>query len=245
MSFTLRKDTLNIVDGAYRFDPNQIEGLVAHFDFSDITTITKSQSNQVFSVTETKFGGSNILTQSSSGAQPVLSDTGLNGKTALTFNGFQYLTLSNTITLPTSYIIFTVVSTSVSSINQDYFLANSLNEALLGHDNGGFAVRGRDGGTLDSSSANWYVGSNPVCTIFRRFLDNSVTTQIDLTTQLIRFSPNFIQSGNLTLKHIGGRTTGNRWNGAIGEIVIYDSSVSSGSVSQVQSYLRTKWAISI
>ena len=69
-------------------------------------------------------------------------------------------------------------------------------------------------------------------------VENATTTLYNGTND---FNTNFVGTGNYFL---GDDSTGdNRLNGFIGEILIFDSALSTSDIQSIENYLNTKWGL--
>lgn len=77
---------MSFIINSYGFTPKPF----AHWDFSDLTTITKDGSNRVSQVDD-KSGNGNHLVQATGGSQPLWVDNGQNGLDIIDFVGDRFL----------------------------------------------------------------------------------------------------------------------------------------------------------
>jgi hypothetical protein len=232
------------------FSPTDLSGLILWLDASDSGTITKDGSNNV-SQWNDKSGSSNNAT-SSGGARPVYSATGLNSKPALTQSGGatgpQYMLLTSGINMASISAFSVEAAADVSTFAQYVMLGGNT-------DDYGLSILFPTGFSLFSdgiaSYRQWDFISVPSANTGFIHAATSTAAQstehdfingVQLTS--VHDSGGSTWNGSSVFNRIGARSAGSgAWNGAYSEIIIYNRTLSGTELTQVHSYLMSKWGI--
>lgn len=217
-------------------DPSSLPNLQLWYDAQDAASIT-SAANAVSQIND-KSGNARHGTQGVGASQPTTGTRTLNTKNVLNFDGVDdSLGISNSGFGPyASVTIFYVADVDDTATSKSMFASGSGAMSLLanateqisfgrqqqitigsggaGFTNGIIAING-----APSGSAMWYSGVNQ--------FTNAVAPAPTITTTAIG-----VQQGT------------NRFDGGIGEVIVYDRVLSQSEMNLVGNYLSTKWGIS-
>lgn len=218
-----------------------VSGYVAHFDASDLDTVTRSSG--VVSALADKTGS---FDATASGSPLITIPMGLfNGLPALYFRGSDNFTSG----------------AGMSDMSASGFVVgcketSSGTGTLFGCNNDG-------GGTLRVTATTGVLGfnkedvagiaslSSPTVTPLTPFVAGFTLTSSDCTLWLNLSSETDTHSQTLTASRtlVIGRvptdaTNASNWLGWMGEMVLYDTTLSSGDATLVIQYLMTKWGVS-
>ena len=215
-------------------------GLKLWLDASDSTTITKDGSNLV-SAWNDKSGQLNHVTQATATNQPLWVDSVQNSKPIIRFDGTNDLLYRATYTggtLSQDFTIFAVFKVPSSYIEYVYDGAGSSNRCYLNYHNPNAmasTIPGAPAG-LDATvvAGNW--------TYF--------TSVVNGSSSILRQDGSQTDTGDMGTGAMAGITIGARYGGIdsfantdIAEILIYNSAISGANLTDVESYLATKWGI--
>lgn len=226
------------------FLPTNLTGNQLWLDASDLSTITTATGVSVWA---DKSGNGNNATQGTADDQPATGATTQNGKNILDFDGTETLILPSALyAIPADDSTIFVASKRASEdvsidamvgmgedgVNNGYFLVYSSASGSIifrnrqlagtvtsaGNTNTNFNInRGRRSGTTQAVAVN---GGTEV----------TATTATDPTT--------------VDIALIGGTASASLFLiGSIGEIIIYNRSLSTAEIAAVENYLTNKWAI--
>jgi uncharacterized repeat protein (TIGR01451 family) len=248
--------------------PTAVKSLNGWYDASDNSTITSSTSVSQWTDARGSSGYGPTLTQATSGAQPTWSSSGINGLGALVFSGGQTLASTTSFSqylFPASTVFIVQNSANDTQISSSIWSGqDSLNHFNLALPNYGnctptgnsppypclyldFGDHTTNHSRLEVSAAtNTSVGThlwmgsaseNSPGEILRR--DGS---QIGSMTQA--YTPS-VSSCPITIGGRGGcnYTPGFWFTGSIGEIVIYNTVLSSTNYQLVEGVLACKWGL--
>lgn len=209
--------------------PQTIPNLALWLDGSDDSSISQTDG-AVTQITDKSGNGRDAIASGS--ASPTLVSDVQNNHSVLRFNGSNYLSINNSITYKTIFVI----AKFNSSLFNDY--NGIIGDATLGHIiNGVKETTHFSSGTSDFSAA--YKNA----------------TKISGTGTGHNFSPideywmgSFIINAGKTnlISTIGSIGWVNReWNGDIGEIIVYDRVLANAERQIMEQYLGNKWNVSI
>jgi hypothetical protein len=231
------------------FTPADISGLALWLDATDATTITLDGSNNV-SAWADKSGNSNNAPQSSTTLRP--SGIGsLNGKTAIDFDGIDdYLEIANStsINLGPNLSIFVVHKCDTMASRQTLFnFANtSAAHSAPGFEVGALNVASSYGVTIPGIYVLTQVNSASTSAAVAGFMQaSSANTVIRKNgSQIAGPATQAGISASGLAKLIGVRAAGSQpYNGTIGEIVVYNKVLTGTDLTNLESYLISKWGI--
>ena len=244
-----------------------VAGYKAWYDASDTGTITVSGSN-VTQWNDKSANGLNLL-QGTASKQPLSGTRTQNGLNTIDYDGSNDVLTSNAaasawkfLTDSTGSTFFMAIVTDVNSVEwgmtdvSNSSVANNPTYALTGNSNRtGYFGKGSD----NPSGYNWFVSSTT-----QTFTDNTAQTWTVVSDPTNGTAANRVKIyKNTTLDtsanvQTASSATGNpavplslggynlyssSFNGAICEVIIYDSILSATDVGKNQAYLQTKWAI--
>ena len=233
------------ITGQTYFLPTQITGCSLWLDAADSSTVILSGVN----VTQWNDKSGNAANATASGNGILYTQSAINSKPAIllpgnsTYTFFTGTSISGTL----NQAIF-IVTTTISGITQysrllsfggagDY---NSLGNMVVGWNSPGGVLIERNGIFLPSTNALVY--STP-------FITSSVisgtsvlgyingTNTLTGTTTSTNFTHSQYEIGSYTAS--GGYT----WYGYVGEVIIYNSSISDTQRQQIEGYLAQKWGL--
>lgn len=225
-------------------------GLLAWYDASDTSTIT--ESGGAVSQWNDKSANAYHLTQSTAGLKPTTGTRTQNGRNVIDWDGGDEMTSS----CPNS------------DSTASYFVVGLLDDLstfrpVLGGDggNGGVCFRLQTAGggqwQLEKDGVAAYLTStipNPGTGVAfgMAVILNSASTPTALAEVSSSTSPSRKLTGTPTYAFTAGRTLllgtqdgrSGRWDGWMGEIVIFDRALTSPEVAEMMNYLQAKWVFS-
>jgi hypothetical protein len=210
------------------FSPDSVAGLQLWLDSSDASTITQSSGS--VSQWNDKSGNNNNAVQATGSLQPTYPGTSFNGLSTVSFNGNGYLGITP-ITL-TNCTVFIVAGSTDSSGNP--FLASLLDgNVYIGNYSGSFYFSFDEGPsvpfTATASARNFWGLSNVAL--------NTSTANVGTSA-----TASYGSSLSGSISDIGGRRAYVDFVTAkMGEVLIYDTALTSTQITQVLTYLSGKW----
>lgn len=239
------------------FNPASISGLSVWLK-ADVG-ITKDGSNFV-SAWADQSGSGNNFAQATGANQPIYSASVQNGLPVITFDGVNdFLTTAATPTLG-EYSTFIVASRSV--------WANLTNAGIWGHNFAASGLSGRAAGVVGSAFNFWQnnelfscgngygTAQTPYAVGPQGTLSNNSYHIISAgngtansfvrldRASVLRASTNAAVTSSATAMSLGTwylAGSSDFWNGDIAEVLIYNSVLSAGNITNVENYLRSKW----
>lgn len=237
------------------FNPTTISGLTVWLKAD--TGITKDGSNLV-SAWNDQSGNNNHFAQATGANQPLYTASAQNGLPSIVFDGTNdYLTTSTTPTLG-EYTAFIVGSRTV--------WANLTNAGAWGHNFAAAGTSGRAVGVVGAafnfwqnneffSCGNGYNGTpyavGPLGTLGNNTYqllsagNGAANSFVRLNrTSVVRAVTNAAVTSSATAMSVGTwylAGSSDFWNGGIAEILVYNSVLSAGNITNVENYLRSKW----
>jgi hypothetical protein len=244
-----------------------VSGYKAWYDASDTGTITVSGSN-VTQWNDKSANGLNLV-QATSAKQPLSGTRTQNGKNMIDYDGSNDLLSSNAaasawkfLTDATGSTVFVTMFCDTSSADRVMFdvangsIANVASYSWLinSNDTGNFGK-----GTDNPSGYSWFISATN-----QTFSDNAAQTwsvvsdptnataanRVKIYKNLSLDSTTNAQTGTSSTSNpaqplnVGGYVNySGSFDGGICEILIYDSILSAGDVSDNQSYLANKWGV--
>lgn len=228
-----------------RFYPRKISSLVAWYDASDITTITKDGSDLV-SAWNDKSGNAYHLS-AAGGARPTWVNTQLNNRPTLDFNGS-----SNTFALPSglygipngSNTVFAVCKTDVNNALQ---VIVGLSEAGLARWDIRYTANAGEILFLSrTTTTNGVTKSSVSDTSYGLLMGRrSGTTQaIAFNSSSETTNSNGADENGCNAGYVGSFLGSSFFlNGQIAEILIFNASLSAGNITLMNTYLSKKWGV--
>lgn len=215
--------------------PLTIEGLQIWVDASDETTITDSSGS--VSQWDDKSGNGNHVTQGTPENQPSTGTRTINNLNTIEFNPGTELLSNTSFTLSEPFTIFSVSeSDNVTATN--YVWADSNGSNVL-YNNGGISAFSVFFGSVVTFATANSNGVPYIVTVVGDSTDGIGRNGAALTT-------GNAGAGSFDKFNIGNRDDFARdWDGAIAEILVYNSALSATDRATVEEYLASKWGITL
>lgn len=219
--------------GGSAFNPNSISGLVGWYDLSDASTLTLSGSN-ITNIASKALSGIGNMVQATAGRQGTNTGT-IGGRAAMAMTGgAQHYVGAASATIGTTF----VVASAASDPSTPPAFAG-----LLSNGNG-----------ADTRNIRFEQGTTPAGVVlsspdYADLTTSRLNDTVDITNKVVPRAA-FLLTANPTATFsmapaISQANIGlNRgWNGAVGEILFYNSILNATQIATVESYLRTKWGM--
>jgi hypothetical protein len=231
------------------FVPTSISGIKLWLDAADTASFTFSSGNNI-SQWKDKSGLNNHATSYNT---PVLTANAINTYQAVTTPSTQYFLGPTSIT-GTTVTVFSVAQTSRAQLN------TGLDQRLVSLENGGFVDYGRDDGVI----ALFNQGSSSTISTYRNYqfgiIAESAITQNAAFLAVSKYdgTNGFLWKDGVsggsnastgtfasTKYGIGNQAnpTSEYWNGAIGEVLVYNVALTDTQRQKVEGYLAWKWGL--
>lgn len=224
------------------FDPRSIPGCVLWLDAADSFTVTGT--NPVTAWADKSGNGNNTTSYTGS---PTLNTNAINGRRAISFNGTGgfFGNLLNSLNTLSVFFIGTHASTSfgraISLGNDgqlDWNTVQNIN-ALSGNNNGVQVAAYRNGSALMT-----FTPSSSTSPFIYDFVINGSTFNAFVNGSSIASTGS---SGNFGYSRYGiGTQVGTQtlnWTGLIGEVIIFNTALTSFERQQIEGYLAWKWGL--
>jgi hypothetical protein len=252
--------------GEAEFSPDNITGLAIWHDPSDTGNIT-TDVNGVIQLDD--ISGNGLHATSSGSSAPASGTRTIGGLNAIDYDGsndsMSGASTGITITGAGGITIFVVIHqdrVDASSMGVMHFVNNigtsDLIGVLLELRTNKYAMAWGEGETGSASGKEWTAlhessgtaqTSTPVLLTAR--LSTAAQTlrkngsAITLTSFATSGTPSFMQNlGGADLNNVLGKRSGTeRYNGIMGEVLVYDSAISDGDRDDVEAYLIDKWGL--
>lgn len=253
ISSTLGGKPVGFSGGAPAFAPSDISGLVAWYDFSDITTLftdsarttaVTADADPIGGVTD-KSGSANHLGQGTASKRPTYKVAIQNSKSIARFDGTDDL-LSASLALPYSGVTFAAVYLYNQSVAFNGFLAQVTGGSYAirikgrGNPDGAQIILSRNSPYAETSD-NQAMSANAFhVVVFGIISASDVQVWVDSVSGGST-SGSFSASGSSTTFNLGKSDT--YFPGDVGEFLIYDSVLSAGNRALVQTYLNSRWGV--
>jgi hypothetical protein len=252
--------------GDAEFTPPNITGLALWHDPSDTSSITDTAG----AVTQLDdLSGNGLHATSSGSSSPTTGTRTIGGLNGLDFDGgsdlLQGAATGVTITGAGGITIFVVIhqdSTAASSQGIMHFVNNlgtaDLIGVLLELRTNKYAMAWGEGESGSATGKEWtalHESSGTAQTTTPVLLTARLSTAaqtlrkngaaITLTSFATSGTPSFMQNlGGADLNNqLGKRSGAERFNGIMGEVIVYDSALSDGDRDDVETYLMDKWGL--
>jgi hypothetical protein len=225
------------------FSPSDVSGLAIWLDAADDTTLFDATSGGSLPANngdvhrwEDKSGNGRHFTRATSG-RPTRVTSAVNSKDAVRFVGAQYITRTGGTFGPSDIVNVFLVSQTAdtlyvflsSSSSNDAYLDATQNSGLSPRGNGIFPSQYRVNGANVSATRSALLTARSTSTNIL-----SVTGISTTVAALANFEFNY--------RHGGGADIS---DGYACELLIYGSSVSTADRNSIESYLATKWGVTI
>ena len=228
--------------------PTTIPGLHTWIDFADTSTITAT--GNAVSAVRNKANSQITLTQPNAINQPISGVRTINGLNVIDFDGINdFMQFSTNKVVSEPFTLFTLAQVDGAA---GQTIMGSQTSATAGQwtliKNGGFAIfqpYAFGSGGAASGGVHTYNSSPNIHTVS---LANGQTIKYQLNNGAI--SADVVLSGYdnavATALCIGASTGASAFlDGAIGEIIVYGSVLSTTDITRVNRYLANKWALAI
>jgi hypothetical protein len=234
--------SINPVPG---FNPTQISGVIAWFDASDTTTYTPSATITTWS---NKGSAGGVATSTGSGAVSSTAAT-INRIPAMSFAAAAVMTVPSLTYTSTSRSVFAVVRAGASGVFRTYFgntaTTNKLNANLTeGVANLGFATSLANLFLAPIRTTVGYTNSTSVLSGHNYLVTGSIYGGglfVNGVAQTLSVNtPQALNTGTMANATMGGSITSAF---VMGELLVYDSSLTPEQRQQVEGYLALKWGI--
>lgn len=218
--------------------PNDILGLQLWLDASDSSTLLDATSGGSPASYDSnvlgwqdKSSNNYVAIQSDSAKAPIRKSSVINNKDALYFTGSQYLDLSsiNMSQRITAFIVWNPANNVYA-----FDSTSSNNRVTLLNADGLYAYAGYDMKNIQNTLTNNWT----VCSIV---YDKTSSSAYINSVLAVTGNPG---SNNMTSLRIGSRYSLEAYlNGYIGEILLYDASMTENDRILIENYLKNKWSI--
>tara|TARA_R110000787_G_scaffold108959_1_gene217391 strand:+ start:161 stop:955 length:795 start_codon:yes stop_codon:yes gene_type:complete len=218
-------------------------------DPSDTDTITSSGG--LVSSLQDKSGNNRNATQPTGSLQPTTNSTAVNGLNILEYGS--------------SFMSADTVAPVLDGVSKQFTLFE-IAQRNAGFSGSGWSLSSGDSATNTNVMLNGYTGSGGVSrTIIigsggTAFVDNTLpvgayvhSVVYDAATLESRFngqapdikvkSAGTISANKFTIGSLGHSAYGQFWDGAIGEVLVFDSALSVDDIQLVEGYLAWKWGL--
>lgn len=216
-----------------------VSGYIAHYDFSDVSTLTLSNGN--VSAVADKVGSFNLAGGGASIA-PIIPYETKAGRVALAFNADERLTSSCPMDDISSSLFF--VACVRNNGGGYHFLGCSASggaEIYQGSATGG-QLKVDKGGTSNLATLNAQTIAQNVPFAAGVVLDGAVVTMYLNGTSETDDPADYTFTAGRTLQ-LGASRNSNTLRGWMGEVVIYNTTLNATDAALVISYLMSKWEL--
>ncbi len=210
--------------------PLTISGLSLWLDGSDLSTISAT-SGAITQVND-KSGNSKNATATGS-LSPTLVSNVQNGNSLMRFNGSNYLTISSSIAYRTIFVVGKFNATTFNDYNGIIGDVTGVSPGG-GHILNGLPLTtnfGSGGAGFSSTYRNGTSVSSDFSPLNTYWIDSFET-------------PSTLTNSTSTIGVLAGSMT-RSWNGDIGEIIVYNKTLSSTERTSIEAYLSAKWGIQV
>ena len=237
-----------IQNSSQSFTPTSISGCLLWLDGADTSTASMTQSSGTVSVWKDKSGNGYNFTQLYASLPTI---TSISRQTGLYFAANQALR-NTTLPFPTTYTIFAVANQTGAPSGYAYILHSPHNADCIiffGTFNGTryFATFAGPAGSWNDVAANTpntnvATTSSTASVLCCTNNGTTLTPYINGIVMNTKTGTNAAATGMV----IGDTfVSGQPWLGTIGEIIVYNSILSTAQRQQVETYLSRKWGVSV
>lgn len=228
------------------FNPKSIAGLQAWYDFSDATTLgptssgtgAVSNNGPVRFVKDKSSSGYNLNNTHADSSVPSFMASGLNGKSAVSFDGGDVL--NATVSLMTApFSLFIVCKANATGTTRVCGVGS--NRSI-----GPFASSNTQWGFFSAGGVRSFGVSATSESVLAMTCDSLLAGVFyGNNTQSTTATLNTLTAGSFALgTDLGGVTSGT-FNGVVYEVLGYNAAVSASQVSTISRYLGKKWGITV
>lgn len=245
------------------YDPTPLPNLLGWFDADDATSVVTVEDDLVFRWLDRTGNLSRLVPRDVSG-QPVLTDSGINGRGSIVFDGNDDRLCGNTlVSLRPGYSVFVVAQ---NDVRKSFNGLLSIRDSGFVIEDGAFEMYWQPG-TTDAGSGNLVAVSNrdvetlsglrvlnPPPPVTQTYLAATGVALGDTSSGFMRvngtaYSPLIIGSPDTPINAnelcvgwgFGEFVEGNSLDGSIGEVMIFDRRLSDTEIQFVEAYLTQKW----
>lgn len=233
----IRGSSLNLVNPfrfAKAFSPSDISNLIAWYDADDVATITKDGSDFVSQWDDKSVEGNDVV-QATGSKQPKWFDSIQNGKPIIRFDGVddflnRVTFVSGALTQPVTFVFVCSLPTNTTG-NEYLFDGETVRTALIREalQYNFFAGLEEQVGTVTTEIAQYTLVADGASSKIRK-------DQTDLHT---------INAGTLGMNGLifgANFVPGEFGDVDIAEFIIYEKALTAQERTDVEAYLKTKWA---
>lgn len=234
--------------GGGGFTPASVPGLAAWWDASAITGLNNNDA--VASWTDSS-GNSQTITQGTGAAQPIYKTAIQNGRPVVRFDGVDdALSVANALGVTDDMSMFVVCSKAITASHGMVVKVGGANGVGIGAGTGTIDTNG-DTLIALSEAIGWRVSSQSftpatfavVSSGFSRNPTPAGTMHFNGTSGLSD-SVSFLAPN--TISYVGrGQTASRFWPGDVAEVIVYNTVVSGANRDLLETYLGTKWGITV
>jgi hypothetical protein len=246
------------------FSPRQFAGLQLWLDGSNQSTVTLNGTT--VSEWRSKVGGI-ALTQGTAAAQPTLTANYVNGRSALTFDGGDFLYAASAALAIAPSTSFLVID-ETTAVNFSGLLVGTPASGSDFSSTGGFVTTGRDTGNAVGNTI--LRGSNVGAAVSAELVANSLSlgasaygrrlVSVLVTESTASLRVGGVQGQNDSAHTVSGSSTGTlvggrflsgavsasfRFNGRICEILHYSRSFSLAETQAMERWLAQRWGVTL
>ena len=238
-NFLASKVTPTTTSNVNGLDVRSIGTLLLWLDATDSSTITSSSGN-VTSWNDKSANGYNFITYGTSPKTGTISINSLNTIDFTANNGNSGLQ-NTTIPFGTSYTIFVVGKTNnTNNFSRLFNGSNGDGMLFFGGYLGKFATFVGNNNSWNDTNAN-SPSTSITSTTVMSFTTNNTSTGLLPYINGIRMTAKNGSTGTFTGLYLGNWFSPQLWNGPVGEIIVYNSVLSSTDRQMVEGYLSWKW----
>lgn len=232
--------------------PKQISGCVLWLDASDSSSVVLTSGK--VSQWSDKSGNLNHVTQSNASYRPNYVSNSINNLNTIYFTQSSGTNLRKTNfpadTTKTVFLVFNAKygPSNARILNFSYGTATADFGVYTQNSYKNYFLYSNSGGGASSFTGSGYVDNNNIITITQNGYAANSTTLYENGKVLGTFSPNTTSTwddAGLTIGGNGNTTSGENFTGNVGELIIYNSVLSTKEREQIENYLSKKWRIKI
>ena len=240
------------------FNPTSVGGCTLWLDAADSSTITLSGST----VTQWNDKSGNGYNTTSYGGTPTLLANAINGVQSISFNGSSYLTGNNTNTGSTGTFFIIATVTSGQGAGQQYTNVYSFSRPLNGTSNGNeiqslcglicinagpslAMVPQRNNGNGPTFTAPNYNSGFLHATVLdgTNMYGYGNGSPVGSVASSGNFAYTFYNVGSQTYQLSGVLSRNYYWTGYVGELIAFNTNLSTTQRQQIEGYLAWKWGL--
>jgi hypothetical protein len=230
-----------LVPRASGFNPKSIAGLSAWFDALDAASITLNGST--VSQWLDKSGSGRTLSQASASQQPSYVTSGISGKPSLELDGTNHNMSGSSTLISQPFTVYAVVKSDDTATNRNIMSGGtSGTPPVLAVNSSEFLVLFA-GANLAATS-----GDVKTASVLTGLFDGSSSAGRRNGTQVVSGNAGTIAwsptDNGLSLGTFAGGGS-QRWDGLIGELLLYSGKHTATQLAAIERYLGRKWGITV